>query len=388
MRWALPFFWGGHSRTFSRCFPSSAQLEKEVAALREKIHHLDDMLKSQQRKVRQMIEQVTGKMRKNPGKAGWEFPKPPQFIQIPPLQLQNSKTVIQAKDAAIQELKERVSYLEAEVGPGIPWGGIFWDGWDWFGNVGTVAGILVGRCLGGMMPPNPPGRLLPGISRGKSPPEPHFSRDERPKSHRNPPNPSPLPQPHSHARDSPKPQKFRFRARRDSPNPAPESRLFPEPGDARPDRAPDRAASEPGRAQRPRALQVGIRQQVRRERRDPAPGTPGSGPGAGPRTGREEGMDLGMGLWKRGRCSGFGDELWDLGILSRIWGFPPGFGNAVLDSGIFLGLGDTPGNPPPNFSMSFPPPSSSGSQIPPAGIFGDPAPDQSSPRPFSMVFFH
>ncbi|NXN44340.1 TUFT1 protein, partial [Rhinoptilus africanus] len=36
----------------------SAQLEKEVATLREKIHHLDDMLKSQQRKVRQMIEQV------------------------------------------------------------------------------------------------------------------------------------------------------------------------------------------------------------------------------------------------------------------------------------------------------------------------------------------
>ncbi|NXT03874.1 TUFT1 protein, partial [Prunella fulvescens] len=65
----------------------SSQLEKEVAGLREKIHHLDDMLKSQQRKVRQMIEQ-----------------------------LQNSKSVIQAKDAAIQELKERVSYLEAEVG--------------------------------------------------------------------------------------------------------------------------------------------------------------------------------------------------------------------------------------------------------------------------------
>uniref|UniRef100_A0A8C9GAZ6 Tuftelin 1 n=1 Tax=Pavo cristatus TaxID=9049 RepID=A0A8C9GAZ6_PAVCR len=36
----------------------SAKLEKEVAMLREKIHHLDDMLKSQQRKVRQMIEQV------------------------------------------------------------------------------------------------------------------------------------------------------------------------------------------------------------------------------------------------------------------------------------------------------------------------------------------
>lgn len=31
------------------------------------------------------------------------------------LQLQNSKTVIQAKDAVIQELKERVAYLEAEV---------------------------------------------------------------------------------------------------------------------------------------------------------------------------------------------------------------------------------------------------------------------------------
>ncbi|XP_074836884.1 tuftelin isoform X2 [Carettochelys insculpta] len=63
----------------------SAKLEKEVATLREKIHHLDDMLKSQQRKVRQMIEQ-----------------------------LQNSKTVIHAKDMIIQELKERVAYLEAE----------------------------------------------------------------------------------------------------------------------------------------------------------------------------------------------------------------------------------------------------------------------------------
>ncbi|KAJ7307246.1 hypothetical protein JRQ81_009242 [Phrynocephalus forsythii] len=63
----------------------SAKLEKEVAILREKIHHLDDMLKSQQRKVRQMIEQ-----------------------------LQNSKTVIQSKEGIIQELKERVAYLEAE----------------------------------------------------------------------------------------------------------------------------------------------------------------------------------------------------------------------------------------------------------------------------------
>ncbi|KAM7420826.1 hypothetical protein PAMA_015169 [Pampus argenteus] len=33
-------------------------LEKEVAVLKEKIHHLDDMLKCQQRKVRHMIEQV------------------------------------------------------------------------------------------------------------------------------------------------------------------------------------------------------------------------------------------------------------------------------------------------------------------------------------------
>ncbi|XP_019383919.1 PREDICTED: tuftelin isoform X1 [Gavialis gangeticus] len=63
----------------------SAKLEKEVAMLREKIHHLDDMLKSQQRKVRHMIEQ-----------------------------LQNSKTVIQAKDAIIQELREQVAHLTAE----------------------------------------------------------------------------------------------------------------------------------------------------------------------------------------------------------------------------------------------------------------------------------
>lgn len=63
----------------------AASLEKEVAGLREKIHHLDDMLKSQQRKVRQMIEQ-----------------------------LQNSKSVIQTKDTTIQELKEKIAYLEAE----------------------------------------------------------------------------------------------------------------------------------------------------------------------------------------------------------------------------------------------------------------------------------
>lgn len=63
----------------------AAALEKEVAGFREKIHHLDDMLKSQQRKVRQMIEQ-----------------------------LQNSKAVIQSKDNTIQELKEKIAYLEAE----------------------------------------------------------------------------------------------------------------------------------------------------------------------------------------------------------------------------------------------------------------------------------
>ncbi len=40
------------------CVCRCEELEKEVAILKEKIHHLDDMLKSQQRKVRHMIEQV------------------------------------------------------------------------------------------------------------------------------------------------------------------------------------------------------------------------------------------------------------------------------------------------------------------------------------------
>lgn len=31
------------------------------------------------------------------------------------LQLQNSKAVIQSKDTSIQELKEKIAYLEAEV---------------------------------------------------------------------------------------------------------------------------------------------------------------------------------------------------------------------------------------------------------------------------------
>ncbi|XP_034554563.1 tuftelin 1a [Notolabrus celidotus] len=61
------------------------QLEKEVAILKEKIHHLDDMLKCQQRKVRHMIEQ-----------------------------LQNSRMVIQERDRVIKELEEKVAFLEAE----------------------------------------------------------------------------------------------------------------------------------------------------------------------------------------------------------------------------------------------------------------------------------
>lgn len=40
------------------CVVRTEELEKELAVLKEKIHHLDDMLKSQQRKVRHMIEQV------------------------------------------------------------------------------------------------------------------------------------------------------------------------------------------------------------------------------------------------------------------------------------------------------------------------------------------
>lgn len=40
------------------CICRCADLEEELANLKKKIHHLDDMLKCQQRKVRQMIEQV------------------------------------------------------------------------------------------------------------------------------------------------------------------------------------------------------------------------------------------------------------------------------------------------------------------------------------------
>ncbi|XP_028819049.1 tuftelin 1b [Denticeps clupeoides] len=63
----------------------SEELEQEVGVLREKFHHLNDMLNSQHRKVRHMIEQ-----------------------------LQNSRTEIQARDRLIQDMEEKVAFLEAE----------------------------------------------------------------------------------------------------------------------------------------------------------------------------------------------------------------------------------------------------------------------------------
>uniref|UniRef100_A0A673MC31 Tuftelin-like n=1 Tax=Sinocyclocheilus rhinocerous TaxID=307959 RepID=A0A673MC31_9TELE len=63
----------------------SEQLKKELATLKDKNHNLDDMLKSQQRKVRNMIEQV-----------------------------QNSRTIMEQRDRLIGDLKERVAFLEAE----------------------------------------------------------------------------------------------------------------------------------------------------------------------------------------------------------------------------------------------------------------------------------
>ncbi|KAK5622299.1 hypothetical protein CRENBAI_006095 [Crenichthys baileyi] len=61
------------------------ELKNQVAVLKEKIHHLDDMLKCQQRKLRHMIEQ-----------------------------LQQSRTILEDKDRVIMDLKERVSFLVAE----------------------------------------------------------------------------------------------------------------------------------------------------------------------------------------------------------------------------------------------------------------------------------
>uniref|UniRef100_A0A3B3VFC8 Tuftelin-like n=3 Tax=Poecilia latipinna TaxID=48699 RepID=A0A3B3VFC8_9TELE len=61
------------------------ELKKQVAVLKEKIHHLDDMIKSHQRKLRFMIEQ-----------------------------LQQSRTVLQERDRVIMDLEEKVAFLEAE----------------------------------------------------------------------------------------------------------------------------------------------------------------------------------------------------------------------------------------------------------------------------------
>ncbi|KAM4550506.1 tuftelin 1b isoform 2-T2 [Fundulus diaphanus] len=61
------------------------ELNHQVAVLKEKIHHLDDMLKSQQRKLRNMIEQ-----------------------------LQHSRTILQDRDRVIMDLEEKVAFLEAE----------------------------------------------------------------------------------------------------------------------------------------------------------------------------------------------------------------------------------------------------------------------------------
>lgn len=61
------------------------ELKNQVAMLKEKIHHLDDMLKSQQRKLRNMIEQ-----------------------------LQHTRFVLEEKDRIIMDLEEKVAFLEAE----------------------------------------------------------------------------------------------------------------------------------------------------------------------------------------------------------------------------------------------------------------------------------
>ncbi|MED6270683.1 hypothetical protein CHARACLAT_012950 [Characodon lateralis] len=61
------------------------ELKNQVAVLKQRIHHLDDMLKCQQRKLRQMIEQ-----------------------------LQHSQTILQDRDRVIMDLEERVAFLVAE----------------------------------------------------------------------------------------------------------------------------------------------------------------------------------------------------------------------------------------------------------------------------------
>lgn len=91
-----------------------------MAILKEKIHHLDDMLKSQQRKVRHMIEQVRSTCRGKKGKhfvSGWCLSGIYSVFDclFAHLQLQNSRMVIQERDHVIKELEEKVAFLEAEV---------------------------------------------------------------------------------------------------------------------------------------------------------------------------------------------------------------------------------------------------------------------------------
>lgn len=93
------------------------RLEKEVAILKEKIHHLDDMLKSQQRKVRHMIEQVRATCRhRKANTLGLSAYLRGIHSVFARLQLQNSRMVIQERDRLIHELEEKVAFLEAEVG--------------------------------------------------------------------------------------------------------------------------------------------------------------------------------------------------------------------------------------------------------------------------------
>ncbi|XP_078386438.1 myocardial zonula adherens protein [Cetorhinus maximus] len=69
----------------SRNIKSSQKLEEEAASLRERIQHLDNMVHCQQRKVKQMIEEI-----------------------------EILKSKIQQKDVTIEDLMERISFLEAE----------------------------------------------------------------------------------------------------------------------------------------------------------------------------------------------------------------------------------------------------------------------------------
>lgn len=121
-----PTYAEGRNECVSECLQNSVwtfrakRLEKEVAVLKEKIHHLDDMLKSQQRKVRHMIEQVRATCHKTKGKhfvSGWYLSGIHSVFDglFAHLQLQNSRMVIQERDRVIKDLEEKVAFLEAEV---------------------------------------------------------------------------------------------------------------------------------------------------------------------------------------------------------------------------------------------------------------------------------